>query len=391
MRYTTVRRTPWTARILGLLAGSLLTACADGPTTLPEDTAASASSPALAQELDSVAAALASALRQDEMRELVKQALRASPYTEHKLELQTFVQTPEGRRFLAEAATSAGMGLDTLDETLGRLPTLDFYMPSREDRRSWTGGANVVLAASLGRITNGARGYAAGGSAVTVDTELLQSGAAVLLLHPAEPKGLRMDPQPAGKGSVIQDEVDGEMGVTYEDRMPDGRILKTHLRSKAQLEHSRLAVHRGSLGDVGSGGVESMVEPGRTYARNLVTAYACDYFCAVPLTDALELEFKTWINGVEKKTYFYGVPPTASYANIPIRDQQPSFGETIYIQVWESDNGGDDRYISLGLTRSQFPTPMYGGGNIRCNTGDPTFDCTFYIWHEVNASFALGN
>src|SRR3712207_7281025 len=57
----------------------------------------------------------------------------------------------------------------------------------------------------------------------------------LMLLHPAEPKGIRMDRQPAVRGAVIQDANDGEIGVTYVDVLPRSEEHTSELQSRQYL------------------------------------------------------------------------------------------------------------------------------------------------------------
>lgn len=138
------------------------------------------------------------------------------------------------------------------------------------------------------------------------------------------------------------------------------------------------------------------------YVRDLHAVYACDYFCSDPIfggSDALELEFKTWIDGLnEVKTYWYNVPPNSSYdapggwPGLTIRNEIAAPGHSLRIELWEADNGGDDRWIQIYRGAGPFNTTLTAGGNLRCNADGTTryteWPCYVFIWHEINANFA---
>lgn len=155
-----------------------------------------------------IARGLALALGDRAVREAVRDAMRASPLTEHKLVLQDFVGTDPGALVVRAVAARLGVGVDSVGAIIAALPALDFYVPGRDQRRSWRATPDVLVAAVLGPDRSVVTGHDVRGVAREV-----RSGARspVIMLHPAEPKARRVGPQPLRPGDVIQEEGDGEI------------------------------------------------------------------------------------------------------------------------------------------------------------------------------------
>jgi hypothetical protein len=375
MRRISSRWTP-----IAILATALVaTACSDtvAPTVGADPSAAgalgSAATPSSA--LDQVSRALAMSLERPEARKAVRDAMRASTLNEHKLELQPFLATPGGQTVLAAMAAESGTPRAELEAAVAGLPLLDFYVPVGEQRRQWRATGNVAVVGTLAPVSAPYPAYGTDGERFGLDAAEGRKGTVLVALHPAEPKAEREDVRTVGAGEVIQDAGERD-AATARGRSPK---------------------------EPAEGGSVIASVPGQVYVQNMYTVYACDYFCQDPVfggSDQLELEFKTWIGGVERKTYWYGVPTNGrweyginGWTGLTIRTDAPGYFENISVQIWESDNGGDDQWIALTRTGSQFPTPLGGGGNYRCNPDGTTayaeWPCQFYVWREINAQFAI--
>lgn len=104
-----------------------------------------------AVEADLVAGAFAAAMSEGTIRFLVRDAMRASLLTEHKLVLQEFVATPAGRTLVNAGAMAIGVTGDSLGRVIASLPPMDFYVPGAAHRKSWRGDGQVLVAAALAR------------------------------------------------------------------------------------------------------------------------------------------------------------------------------------------------------------------------------------------------
>ena len=69
---------------------------------------------------------------------------------ELKLELATFLHSPQGARLRSATAAAAGIDSDSLLRLVDRLPSLEFYMPVRSHRQRWK-GADVWVASQLAK------------------------------------------------------------------------------------------------------------------------------------------------------------------------------------------------------------------------------------------------
>ena len=167
-----------------------------------------------------LAASMARALAEASVRHAVLQALRSSPWVEHKLVLQEFVLTSAGSHFVAAVARAQGVSEREIRSQIAALPALDFYVPSREERLTWR-GEDVVRVAIATSTAAPAVAFRPDGSAVPF-LSAHAPGSVLLLLHPAEPKGRRMKQQAARVGATIQDADDGDVSVQFVHRPATG-------------------------------------------------------------------------------------------------------------------------------------------------------------------------
>lgn len=164
-------------------------------------------------ELRLVSRAIATALNGQDVRVAVRDAMRDSPWDVHQISLREYLDSPAGGVLLTAAARAAGEAPAAFAARVRALPDLDFYVPSREQRKMWTGAGSVVLAAALDPEDGEVFGFGPDGRSVAEPLGAGGAGHTVMLLHPAEPRGRRNQPQPAGVGDVIQTARDGEQAV----------------------------------------------------------------------------------------------------------------------------------------------------------------------------------
>ena len=223
--YTGSLRAPRTRTALLLLGSALFaTGCdsvmAPDAATLPGQTAVavSTSSAVVEAEVRAVTRALALAMRDRSVRLAVRDAMRDSPWNEHKIVLQEFLGSSEGAPVLAAAAAAAGQQTSEFASRVRALPEMDFYVPGRGNRRTWQGTPNVVIAGTLN--PEGGRIYGFRGDGQEIANVL--HGSMAMLLHPAEPKLRRSKPQRRGQGEVIQSAADGETAQSLVWIYPNG-------------------------------------------------------------------------------------------------------------------------------------------------------------------------
>ncbi len=127
-------------------------ACRDRAPTgaaIPPDAPPSAAAPAPPARPDRLALLFARALASPAFRAYVKAQLDASPFPEHKIELQRFLPAASGRalRYLAEGSNTSP---DAVRGELDRAIPLEVYLPVPAQRAAWSGDANVLVATAIG-------------------------------------------------------------------------------------------------------------------------------------------------------------------------------------------------------------------------------------------------
>ncbi len=166
-----------------------------------------------------VAVALAAALGERMVAAGLKDALRASPFNEHKLVLQEYLATSEGALLLSRTANVAQMTTEEFTHTVGRLPDMDFYMPFDEHRLSWRGDPSILVAVIEDPDAHSVQAFDHHGRSVIVNSfQARSSQRPLLILHPAEPKTRRVEVRQTA-GGTIQDEdesTDTEIVVIFE-------------------------------------------------------------------------------------------------------------------------------------------------------------------------------
>ncbi|MBB4637126.1 hypothetical protein [Longimicrobium terrae] len=164
--------------------------------------------------LKTVARSVAVAMGREEVRAAVRDAMRDSPWDVHQVSLRELMGSPRGAGLLAGAAAAAGETPEVYIARLRALPDLDFSVPSRAQRRAWRGTPGVVVAASVNPEDRTVFGFGSDGQLVA-GVGSASSSALVMMINPAEPRGRRGNPQPAGAGAVIQSATDGEIAEQY--------------------------------------------------------------------------------------------------------------------------------------------------------------------------------
>lgn len=144
-------------RVLVLALLAWLSACADPVTRSIEPaisrgiTASSApgSSTAERSALTKITQLVALAMENGQARQHLKRDMRAAPFREHKLQLAAYLESKDGRALLDRmVAASGGTERDLLEALAGVRP-LEFYMPVRKHRESWTGNEEVLVVSQL--------------------------------------------------------------------------------------------------------------------------------------------------------------------------------------------------------------------------------------------------
>lgn len=160
--------------------------------------------------------ALAMALGSTSLRSALRDELRASPYSEHKIELADLVSSARTGAIVSELARLSGSTPRDIATLIGTQPPADLYLPHRDERTSWTPAAPLIVVDARG---SSSIAYLADGSTVDFDPSTGRvPGVAVLVLDDPEPKFHRLE-SVAVKGEAVQspDESDLGAGLSRED------------------------------------------------------------------------------------------------------------------------------------------------------------------------------
>lgn len=258
----------------------------------------------------SVARAVAMALDDDVVRGELLRSMRMSQYNENKLVLQDFLERAESLPIRNKVGTD---GL--LKRLAAALPIdVDFYAPSREQRRSWTGSDDYLVAAIGDPDADRALALSPDGSSQIITSP--DAGVdIVFVIHPAEHKTEYPNRSPL-EGDRIED--------------PPG---PTPLFQQCQEEWC----------SGGGGGGEPPPLPPGTYMDKIMVYFGDGIFAGDP-----EIRFETWKDGdthvtdsdtlsVEKNAWVYH--------RMKIYNQSASSNVDLTADLWEVDDwltGADD-------------------------------------------------
>lgn len=181
----------------GLMVGAALglAACnGEQPNAPPAPAAAATAS--VQQNADTLAWLFALAMEDASVRASVRDALRASPFVEHKVALQDLLATAAGRALIAGAAGQSARSEADIIALAAPLHDFDLYMPGATYRRAWRGGAEVAVAAVTALDRSVITGYFPNGSKAAIYNGPgyeLKMRPATLYLEPSEGRSLRPD------------------------------------------------------------------------------------------------------------------------------------------------------------------------------------------------------
>jgi hypothetical protein len=324
---------------------------------------------------DVLASAIAGAMRSPEIRTAIRDEMRASPFTEHKLGLQEFLSTPVGRRLTSEAARASGRSIQSIEGLIASLPAADLYFPAEYHRLTWKGTSDVMVAAMITSVVP-KLAYRPNGRSISLDFgKAPQAYPALLLIQYAEPKDRRVSPQKNVPGGTIQDRGDGTIGGLVPVRLSDGRVQMKELADIATMDASGHLVHtdqtcQESCGGGGGGGGGTPTPA--TYLSRFQTVNVYDgtqwetnefEWRAVFKNDATgEVRILTTtprITGI--------APNTIITPNLMIADRTPdAFGDYVSVPIYETDVGTDDRYTWVQTGGNVVLRPQYLNFKFSC-------------------------
>lgn len=235
-----------TALLLAGCGDHVAPTAAGAPGPVAAGSASTSADPATVAASERVARAFALALSRTDVRVHVRNAMRASPVTQHKLVLQEFVLTPAGRHMVEAAAKATGTIPEAVLADVRSLPPMDFYAPYRQHRRTWRATEDVLVGTFLSDEQPAMNLYATDGGATRYFQGDPVPGRPVLFIRPAERKSPRVNAQPNTPGDVIQDANDGELSGTYEWVGRDGKVHTVALAALRSRSNAKVGTTTGT-------------------------------------------------------------------------------------------------------------------------------------------------
>lgn len=366
-----LKRVPRHTTKLLVLGGALLAAGCD---SMLEPEAGQKAGSALAGAQDATATApklrvatraLAIAMQDRAVRAAVRDGLRDSPWAQHKVVLQEFLSTPEGAAVLQAAARAAGHEPAEFAALLAELPPMDFYVPSRETRRTWQGTPNVIVLASMDPDAKDGIGFGTDGQELAMPLVRGNNGTAMLLIHPAESKLPRSRPQARGKGDVIQTAQDGELAERLVWYYPSGDSVVVDVETARAGRDPRFSVAGAAGAQSGTG----MTQTGTIRTSSVSPTPVNPTPSTYAYLDHFDINFGDGWGNVELRmdARFYGPAGDylgfARYSNDDVAEngsQSPGIAliahippvdsdARINIDVWEDDSNNNDNYGNRNL------------------------------------------
>jgi hypothetical protein len=176
--------------------------------TVPAGTISNASRGAVsgleANQAQDVARGIAVALANSRIRAHVRHAMRDSRWTDHKLVLQDYLHSNAGGELLEATASAMSLTSQALITHLDALPSLDFYLPFRSNRVSWRGAPDFLVASTFNKFAPTIQAFGVDGS--TQELRLADGAPTrpLIILHPAEVKGVIAASEPRSTGETIE-------------------------------------------------------------------------------------------------------------------------------------------------------------------------------------------
>jgi hypothetical protein len=411
-------------RFIALVVPVLVAGCSSDVTGTREPSDLSLQRSATAPEVsaDLVARGFAAAMRDPAIRLAVRDAMRASPLTEHKLLLDDFLATPTGVALTAAAADRLRITTDAFADALSQLPAMDFYVPSQIGRRTWKGGSSVRVGYLLDKRGERARAFDHSGAATRLVQGMATPGSATFVLQAAERTARRIGAQASVPGNAIEDPNDGTIGGSIVEYLPNGTTRETQLADIYTLSPgattatgaprmlgSKPAATRMFVPgparmnplpcypDCGGGGGGG-APPDTTFLWEVEVISVCDN---AQCGETNEFEWhtyhsansgSTWTNRLDLR--IVGIPSTwAGYFGfIAIFKAPMASNEMLQSDVVETDGiTPSDHFTPSPRWHSWGPTHMIVEGDERCTPATPRYngespDCAAFPWREVQQS-----
>lgn len=322
--------------------------------------------------LHEVARSLAMAMAEPRVRASVIRGMQGSPYNEHKLVLASFLDGPAG----GELRASAGVHGAT-EALLHQVETLfpdglDFYLPSRDQRRNWAGSDRLLVVGVADLDATEAYAFDVDGNPSLISSVDVPGYDAVIVIHPAEPKVARTSTASAGAQTV---ETGPEAAVI------PGPVMNAVCNPEVSDCSGEGDPGGGTGGGGAGGGGGGGGSPPPATPKTRVTSILPDFDDGIFGGD-LELYFATAEVGNPSNSYQSAIFDAEPYVNngwlnVTIFDDDASPFLELLAVLWESDgfpNGGHD------WKGEPWPVNIEGSGNYA--SFDP-FNQIFWAEYEV--------
>lgn len=325
--------------------------CVDSELVSPPEISAAVAQDDGASSLAVALRALGMGLSDPKVRSDLRDAMRASLLTEHKLIFQEYLATPAGNRWVAKAADLTATTPGSIRSAIARLPEMDLYLPYREHRLTWRATADVALAIMMDVDAKAFHTYGPDGSTTMVAVSDTAPSEAILMIHPAEVKGRRIRPQAPVPGDVVQDPGDGEVSgrLIWSDHQT-GESVTLELADLVAMNATAtpLMATLSEHCDPETAIIPCDEDPGSAPQPDTTyLTYFKVYFSDGP--GSAEIEYRaTHYNSSNQATKSMTfrmenvTENTSYYVYSPLMANIPGTGERIRVKLYETDLGPDD-------------------------------------------------
>ena len=229
-------------------------------------------------EIEAVTRAIALGMAQPSARHALRDAMRASPITDHKLLFQQYAASAAAEPLLRAAAAATGTTPAELRTRIAALPALDFFLPAEKQRLTWQGGSDYMVTWSLAGDPPPRVAYGSDGTTRAFDVTKARPPEAVFFIESAERTSPRIDRQPDVPGLTIQDPGDGTLSGSVLIRDKTGISLTVNLVDWKRVQPQRFLPQQ-CLEDCGGGGGDPPPPPPPppdTRLERIITRNICD-------------------------------------------------------------------------------------------------------------------
>lgn len=367
-------------------------------------------------DAERLARAVALTMSEPQQAEFVRDRLRSSPYTQHRISLHAMLTGDGGAQFLLRMARHYGSGPRELIDELGARPGLELVVPDRGQRRTWRATPNVIVAARMTETGHPRLAFHSSGRPLAYLS--LRPGStpeidadAVLFIGPAAAFAVRADPQPDVAGDVIQDPHDGEYGGVSIKYLPNGDTVVTQLADAlrdAMRANSELRRQEPQLRSPDGMLPSYTLYAGKTYLNGLHVIQGEDFGSS---SDPLELRWQAKLRRRSDNKVILTQHTNMDVPNnlmtirgLPLLDAVQSPTGYVWLKLLEDDGSWPtDHYGEYTIT-NEAPNyrlksalePYFGGGGARCGAVTPNgaFACPHitsygaFYWAEVSFNLA---